>query len=280
MLAEKAHFPVAFMCRQLQVTRSGFYAWCRRGPSRRAAADRQLLPHLRAAFELGRGSYGSPSIHRELRAQGHPVGRHRVARLMREDGLRARPARRYMHTTQSRHGYRVAPNHLDRQFNPTAPNRVWAADITYIATRRGWLYLAVVIDLFSRRVVGWSTSNCIDQELTVNALERAVEERCPGPELLHHSDRGVQYAADIYRQLLCRFEMQCSMSGKGNCWDNAPVESFFATLKRELVHGADFEDHDAAEAALFEYIEVFYNRRRRHTSLDYLSPMQYEKLAS
>ena len=280
MLAEKAHFPVAFMCRQLQVARSGFYAWCRRGPSRRVVADRRLLPHLRAEFDRSRGRYGSPRLHRELQAAGHDVGRHRVARLMREDGLRVRVRRRYVHTTQSRHGHRIAPNALKRQFTPVAPNRVWAADITYIATRKGWLYLAVVIDLFSRRVVGWAISDCIDQELTVNALERAVLERRPGPELLHHSDRGTQYAADLYRQLLCCYEMHCSMSRKGDCWDNAVVESFFATLKRELVHDADFDDHRQAEAALFEYIEVFYNRQRRHSSLDYMSPMEYERLAS
>jgi putative transposase len=279
MLAEKAHFPVAFMCRELEVTRGGFYAWSRRGPSKRAAADRKLLPHVRTAFERGRGSYGSPSVLRELRAAGHRVGRRRVARIMREDGLRARTPRRYVQTTQSRHDFRVAPNTLARQFSPDAPDKVWAADITYVATRKGWLYLAVVIDLFSRRVVGWATSNCIDQELAIDALERAFTERTPGPGLLHHSDRGVQYAADIYQQLLCTFEARGSMSRKGNCWDNAVVESFFASLKRELVYGADFDDHDSANAALFEYIEVFYNRQRRHTSLDYLSPVQYESLA-
>jgi transposase InsO family protein len=280
MLAEKANYTVAFMCRQLQLARSGFYAWSRRRPSARALADRRLVPHLRAVFERARGTYGSPSVHRELRKQGHQVGRHRVARLMRDDGLRARPRRRFVHTTNSRHGHRVAPNILQRRFGPTAANRVWASDITYIPTRKGWLYLAVVLDLHSRRVVGWAAGKSLDQELAINALERAFDDRRPKPGLLHHSDRGTQYASDLYRQLLCRWSARCSMSRKGNCWDNAVVESFFATLKRELVYGADFDDHECAESALFEYIEVFYNRRRRHTTLDYLSPMEYEELAA
>jgi putative transposase len=280
MLAERANFPVAFMCRELGVAASGFYAWCGRGPSKRAIEDERLIVYVRAAFEVGRGTYGSPRVHRELRAEGQPVGRHRVARLMRHDGLRVRPKRRYVVTTASRHALRVEPNTLARRFDPEAPNQVWASDITYIATRTGWVYLAVVIDLFSRLVVGWATSNTIDEELVVDALERALEARQPGPGLLHHSDRGVQYAGDIHRQLLCTWSADCSMSRKGNCWDNAVVESFFATLKRELVHGADFQSHEDAASALFEYIEVFYNRRRGHSSLDYSSPMRYERLAA
>jgi putative transposase len=281
MATEKANFPVVFMCRQLGVTRSGFYAWCRRSlrPSKRLAANQRLLPHLRAAYERNRGTYGSPRLYRELRKEGHVVGRHRVARLMRQEKLRVRPRRRFVSTTQSRHGLRVAPNTLARCFTPEAPNRVWASDITYIPTRKGWLYLAVVLDLFSRRVVGWATSDTIDQELTIDALERALHDRRPEPGLLHHSDQGVQYASDIYRQLLCSWSAESSMSRKGNCWDNAVVESFFGTLKRELVYGADFQTQERASSRLFEYIEVFYNRRRMHTSLDYVSPAQYEDLA-
>jgi putative transposase len=277
---EKANFPVSFMCRQLGVARSGFYAWCRRlRPSGRLMANQRLVPHLRAAFESGRGAYGSPRVYRELRKEGHIVGLHRVARLMRQEKLRGVPRRRFVLTTQSDHGLRVAPNTLARCFTPTAPNRVWASDITYIPTRKGWLYLAVVLDLFSRRVVGWATSSSIDQALTVEALEQALEDRRPGPGLLHHSDRGVQYASDIYRQLLCCWSAESSMSRKGNCWDNAVVESFFSTLKRELVYGVDFDSHDRASSALFEYIEVFYNRQRTHASLDYVSPAEYEDLA-
>ena len=279
MHAEKAHFPVAFMCRQLRVARSGFYAWCRRAPSARRAADKRLEPHLRAVFDEGRGTYGSPRVYRELRKGGHSVGRHRVARLMRAAGLRVRARRRFVVTTQSGHAYRVAPNTLGRRFEVEAPNRVWASDITYIPTRTGWLYLAVVLDLYSRRVVGWAARESLDEQLAVDALEQALEDRTPAPGLLHHSDRGVQYAADIYRQLLCCWEAECSMSRKGNCWDNAVVESFFATLKRELVHGADFDDRESAQSALFDYIEVFYNRQRQHTSLDYVSPTEYERLA-
>jgi putative transposase len=280
MLVEKANFPIVFMCRRLRVARSGFYAWCRRRPSARAMANRRLMPHMRAVFERARGTYGSPSVFRELRKQGHQVGRHRVARLMSQDGLRARVRRRFVHTTDSRHAHRVAPNTLRRRFNPKAVNRIWASDITYIPTRKGWLYLAVVLDLHSRRVVGWSARKNIDQELAIEALERAFEERRPAPGLLHHSDRGAQYASDVYRQLLCQWSARCSMSRKGNCWDNAVVESFFATLKRELVYGADFPDQESAQSALFEYIEVFYNRGRRHTKLDYLSPVEYEGLAT
>ena len=279
MLAEKARFPVAFMCRQLEVSPSGFWEWCRRGPSQHALDDQRLTVHVRAAFDEGRGTYGSPRVYRALRSDGHDVGRRRVARLMRQDGLRVRPKRRFVVTTTSRHAFRVAPNLLARQFTPTAPDRVWASDITYIATRKGWLYLAVVIDLFSRLVVGWATSESIDEDLVLEALDSAFKKRAPAPGLLHHSDRGVQYAAHRHRQLLQAWSARCSMSRKGNCWDNAVVESFFATLKRELVHGADFQSQEEAASALFEYIEVFYNRRRTHSKLDYMTPVSYEDLA-
>ena len=280
MRTEKADFSIAFMCRQLGVARSGYYAWCRRGESRRAAANRKLLVHIRTAHQLGRGEYGSPRVHRELRAGGHEVGRHRVARLMRQDRLFGRKRRRFVHTTDSAHSHRIAPNTLQRRFKPAAPNRVWAADITYVPTRQGWLYLAVVLDLFSRRVVGWHMSSRLDQQLTLSALEMALISRRPKPGLLHHSDRGVQYASDAYQQLLTSSGALCSMSRKGNCWDNAVVESFFNTLKTGLGHDVDFTDREQATQAIFEYVEIFYNRQRRHSSLDYVSPTEYERLAS
>ena len=280
MQTEKANFTIAFMCRQLGVARSGYYAWCRRKESPRAVENRRLLVHIRAAHELGRGEYGSPRIHRELRATGEQVGRHRVARLMRQDQLAAKRRRRFVLTTDSSHPHRIAPNTLKRRFNPETPNRVWAADITYVATREGWLYLAVVLDLFSRRVVGWHTSRLIDQELTLTALKMAVMARRPEPGLLHHSDRGVQYAGDAYQALLASNRAICSMSRKGNCWDNAVVESFFNTLKTGLGHDVDFNSRKEATTAIFEYVEVFYNRQRRHSSLDYVSPTEYERLAS
>lgn len=280
MEAEKAHFPVAFMCRHLQVTRAGFYAWRARPPSARATEEQRLMVPLRTAFERARGTYGSPRVYRELRRAGHSVGRHRVARLMRKDGLRARRRRRFRIMTEGQASRRAAGNVLARDFSPPTADRAWAADITYVPTRQGWLYLAVVLDLFSRRVVGWSMSDRIDEQLAMEALEMALTMRQPAPGLLHHSDRGVQYSADGYQQLLRRWRVRCSMSRKGNCWDNAVVESFFSTLKNELVHGSDFDSRAQAKSALFEYIEVFYNRQRRHSTLDYVSPTEYERLAA
>jgi transposase InsO family protein len=276
MQAEKAHFPVALMCRWLEVGRSGFYAWCRRGESAWAVKNRQLLVRIRTVHERARGAYGSPRVHAELKAEGVHVGRRRVARLMREDGLRARKARRFVRTTQSSPSLKPAPNALRRQFDPLRPNQVWAGDITYIPTRQGWLYLAVILDLFSRRVVGWSMGARIDTQLTLRALDMALSTRQSARALLHHSDRGVQYACDAYRARLAEHGIRCSMSRKGNCWDNAVVESFFASLKTELVHHVDFDDQREAQHAVFQYIEAFYNRQRRHSSLDYMSPVQYE----
>ena len=279
MRAEKACFSIAFMCQQLGVSRSGFYAWCRRPEPARSVENRALLAHIRAAHQIGRGEYGSPRIHRELRAAGQRCGRHRVARLMRQDGLCGRRRRRFVLTTNSEHSHRIAPNALQRQFRPTGPNRAWAADITYVPTRQGWLYLAVVIDLFSRRIVGWHMSTRLDQGLPIAALEMAIQTRRPQPGWLHHSDRGSQYACDRYQDRLKRYGAVCSMSRRGNCWDNAVVESFFNTLKNGIGHDVDFSDREQAKAAVFEYVEVFYNRQRRHSSLDYVSPMEYERLA-
>lgn len=221
--------------------------------------------------------YGSPRIHRELRSKGHWVGRKRVARLMIERGLKARHKRRFRTTTDSRHGLPIAPNVLQREFTASTPDTVWVTDITYIGTQEGWLYLAVVLDLFSRRVVGWSMSDRITRQLALDALTMGLSLRQPHRGLLHHSDRGSAYASDDYRKLLDDHEIVCSMSRKGDCWDNAVAESFFATLKTELVYQTFWATRDQARTAIFEYIEVFYNARRRHSTLGYLSPLAFEQ---
>jgi transposase InsO family protein len=274
--AQKAHFPIDFMCSQLSVSRSGYYAWKERPESERQKADRALAQEVEAVHQESRGTYGSPRVQAELRARGRNVSRKRVARLMGLKGLAARKKRRWVRTTDSRHAQPVAPNLLARDFSPGQPNCTWVTDITYVWTRQGWLYLAVVLDLYSRRVVGWAMSQSIDRHLVLNALDMALQGRQPPRGLLHHSDRGSQYASEDYQQLLAARGIQCSMSRKGNCWDNAVAESFFSSLKMELVHDADFATHEQARAALFEYIEVFYNRQRRHSSLGYLSPVDFE----
>jgi putative transposase len=277
--AEKANFKVTTMCRVLDVSRAGFYAWCKRPESKRASSDRELLARIRAVHEESRRTYGSPRVHATLVAEGTRVGQHKVARLMRADGLQARRKRRFVRTTDSHHNLPVAENVLNRQFTPTEPNKVWATDITFIWTKEGWLYLAIVIDLFSRLVVGWSMSERIDKQLVLSALDMARARRSPLAGLLHHSDQGSQYASGDYRKALEMGLMICSMSRKGNCWDNAVAESFFSTLKMELVYRTDFAMREEARAAIFEYIEVFYNRERRHSSLRYLSPEDFEREA-
>jgi putative transposase len=277
--AQKAVFPVEFMCEQLGVSRSGFYAWKIRPESARQQQEQQLAEEVAKVHQESRGTYGSPRVHAEMRARGRKVSRKRVARLMKKQKLQARKKRRSVRTTDSNHSQPVAPNVLQRDFSPDKPNSTWATDITYVWTSEGWLYLAVVLDLFSRRVVGWSMSQHIDTKLVLGALEMALEGRQPPQGLIHHSDRGSQYASAEYRQALASRGIQCSMSRKGNCWDNAVVESFFSSLKMELVYLTDFTTRHQARSALFEYIEVFYNRRRRHSSLGYLSPMEYERAA-
>jgi len=279
MLAEKANFPVAFMCRMLSLARSGFYAWLRATTSQRTLEDRALIVHLHEAFRQSEKRYGSPRLYRELRAQGHRVGRHRIARLMRREGLRPRGRKRFVRTTQA--GDAVpAPNLLARDFSPDAPNKAWVADITYVPTREGWLFLAVVLDLFSRRIVGWATSRNIDSELVLKALRMAIQQRHPAPGLIHHSDRGLQYTCADHRAELSAHSIVASMSRKGDCWDNAVAESFFSTLKIELVHDNDFETRAAAHAALSSYIESFYNCRRRHSTIKYRSPVEHELLSA
>ncbi|MGI8547487.1 MAG: IS3 family transposase [Gemmatimonadaceae bacterium] len=276
-----SEFRVQLMCRVLEVSRAGYYAWKRRGPSQRAQADCSLTVRIRTVHVRSRKRYGSPRVHRELKAQGIHVSEKRVARVMRTEDIRAKQPRKFRVTTDSSHAHPVAPNVLDRHFSVPeiiAPNRVWASDITYIPTREGWLYLAVVLDLFSRRVVGWSMKHMMEKSLTLDALTMALDQRNPGAGILHHSDRGSQYACGDYRTLLRQHGIECSMSRKGDCWDNAVAESFFATLKRELVHDSDWLTREGARAALFEYLEVWYNRVRRHSSIGYVSPADYEAM--
>jgi putative transposase len=277
---EKAAYPVRLLCRTLAVSSAGFYAWCRRGPSVRAREDASLKAKIRAAHAGSGKRYGSPRIHADLKADDHRVGRKRVARLMREDGIEGQRKRRFRVTTDSRHSHPVAPNELQRNFTATAPNRAWVTDITYIWTREGWMYLAAILDLFSRRVVGWSMDSRIDQTLALDALRMALRTRRPEPGLLHHSDRGIQYAAGDYQKLLREHGIVCSMSRKGDCWDNAVAESFFSTLKAELVHRTGYVSRSQIRASVFEYIEAFYNGRRRHSALGYVSPVEHEAAAS
>ncbi len=280
ILAEKAHYPVRMLCRVLAVSPSGFYAWCHRAPSRRRRDDGLLKLKIAAIYQRARGTYGSPRIHVELQEQGVRVSRKRVARLMSEVGLEGTPRKRFRRTTDSSHRHPIAANVLDRQFSVVAPNRVWATDITYVRTWEGWLYLAVIVDLFSRRVVGWALDTKLHTALVVEALDMALGLREPGQDLLHHSDRGSQYASTQYRELLEARKIRCSMSRRGDCWDNAVVESFFGTLKTELIDRRPWPTRRAAQDAIREYIEIFYNRQRRHSSLGYKTPAQFEELAN
>jgi putative transposase len=271
---------VRLMCDVLDVAPSGYYAWRKRAPTARAIADERLLLNIRVAYEKSGKTYGAPRVHRELRDDGIGVGRKRIARLMRADGLVGRaPRRRRILTTDSGHDDPIAPNLLDRQFdvNGVRLNRVWVSDITYVPTREGWLYLAAVVDLGSRRCVGWAMRDTLDAGLAVSALEMAIATRRPEPGLLHHSDRGSQYACADYRAVLAAHGMIASMSRKGNCWDNAVAESFFATLELELILHARWATRDEARRAIFRYIETWYNRERRHSTLDYVSPAAYEE---
>ena len=274
---EKACFPVALMCRVLAVSRAGFYAWRRRPVAVRTRQDQVLAVAVAAIYAEHHGRYGSPRVRMELRDRGQRSGRKRIARLMRVQGLRARPRRRYRTTTDSRHGLPVSPNLLARRFAVVRPNTGWVTDMTYIWTPQGWLYLAVIIDLFSRRVMGWSMSERIDRKLALDALRMALAQRRPPRGLIHHSDRGSQYASGDYQQLLARHGLRGSMSRRGDCWDNAVAESFFASLKLELVYQVQWQTRPEARTAIFEYLELFYNRRRRHSSLGYLSPVEFER---
>jgi len=279
--AEKAQFPVRLMCRVLGVSRSGFYASRGRRPSERAREDEGLLVKIKASHQESRGTYGSPRVHSDLRDEGTRVGRKRVERLMREEGIEGCFPRRFRATTDSEHGHPVAPNLLDRRFGSAEhPNQIWATDITYVWTWEGWIYLAVVLDLFSRRVVGWRAADHMRTDLVLEALDMALGQRSlAGGALLHHSDRGSQYASEFYQRALADHGISCSMSRTGDCWDNAVVESFFGTLKCELIHRRSWPTRRAAIDAIAEYIELFYNARRKHSALGFASPVAFEKAA-
>jgi putative transposase len=270
---------VDLMCRALDVSRSGYYAWRQREPSARQLANQRLMDLIRAIHRASRGLYGYRKVHRALLARGEVCGRNRVARLMSQAGLRSKRRRRYRVTTHSRHRRPVAPNLLARLFVATVPNQKWLSDITYVRTDQGWLYLAAILDLFSRRIVGWAMEAYLNDTLTRKALAMALAARCPPQGLLHHSDRGSQYASGNYRQLLKQSKALVSMSRSGEVYDNAPMESFFATLKTELVHHRHYRTRREAKNDIFEYIEVFYNRQRLHQALGYLSPADYETIA-
>jgi putative transposase len=264
------------MCEALGVSPSAYYEWEGEQESAHARRDAELLELVRALFAQFRDRYGAPRIHGELAKVGFNVSRKRVARLMREAGLRAKGARKFKATTDSNHALPVAPNLLEQHFSAERPNAVWVSDITYLWTRQGWMYLAVVVDLFSRKVVGWSLRERMTAELVCEALDAAVRLRRPAPGLVFHSDRGSQYASKVFRRRLWRYRMTQSMSRKGCCWDNAVAESFFATLKKELVRDCAYETRTAARNDVFEYIEVFYNRQRAHSLLNYETPTSFE----
>ena len=275
-IAQEVAFSVGAMCRVLGVTRSGFYAWKKRPKPARAKADAQLAATVASVHERSRKAYGSPRVHAELKARGVRVGRKRVERLMRENGLQGRRRRRFKKTTDSTHSGPIARNLLARDFHVEQPNRAWVTDVTAIATDEGWLFLAAILDLFSRRVVGWATSSNNDTALALDALHRALTVRKPPPGLVHHSDRGSPYASDDYRAKLSQHSVRRSMSRKGDCWDNAVAESFFATLRAELVDHARYASRRSATASIGDYIDNFYNVERRHSYLDYLNPIEFE----
>lgn len=271
-------FDIRLMCGALKVSAAGYYAWLTRPESERTRANRRLLAEIRAFHAASDRTYGSPRITRDLREAGHPASENRVARLMRANAIRAKTVKKWRATTNSRHTLPVAENTLNRAFAVSEPNRVWAGDITYVWTAEGWLYLAVVLDLYSRAVIGWATGPRLTASLAQDALTMALWRRKPEPGLLHHSDRGVQYAAQDYQRLLGEHGIACSMSRKGNCWDNAVVESFFRTLKVERVYHRRYLTREEARQDVFQWIEVFYNRQRRHSTLGYRTPAEFEAM--
>ena len=271
----RREFRVCNMCRVLGVSREAFYSWLKRPESNRSLENRRLLKKIIEIHRSNRQVYGSPRIYKTLKRTQF-CGKNRVARLMKIHGIRAKQKRKFRATTDSRHDFPVAKNVLNRLFIVDEPNKVWVGDITYIWTAEGWLYLAVIIDLYSRMVVGWAMDSRIDRQLTCKALQMAIAKRSPGKGWLHHSDRGSQYASEDYQSLLKTRDTTVSMSRKGNCWDNAVAESFFSALKKELVHHRRFQTRSQAKSEIFEYIEVFYNRQRLHSTLGYQSPVEFE----
>jgi transposase InsO family protein len=272
-------FEVGCMCNVLSVSRSGYYAWSKRPQSQRSTENRELQDKIRVLHAASHGIYGAPKIHKDLVDAGISCGKNRVARIMRNAGIRSRVKKKFKATTNSKHKLAVAPNVLNQGFTAKAADRIWAGDITYIATDQGWLYLAVLLDLFNHKVLGWATSSKINAELVTDALKMALSHRKVQPGLVHHSDRGSQYASADYQQLLAEHGIVCSMSRKGNCYDNAVVESFFSRLKSEWTNHYHYQTRQEAIESLFYYIEIFYNRKRRHASINYVTPQQYDELA-
>ena len=277
----RVDYPVTILCDVLGVSPAGYYAWRARPESRRSVANRGLVDDIKRVHRDACGRYGSPRIHAELRAQGRGASRGRIERLMRRHGIRAIMARpRRVRTTDSRHDFPIAPNLLERNFTAAAPNRIWLADITYVETDQGWLYLAMLMDLYSRKIVGWAMADHLRAELPLTALRMALSVQRPGAGLIHHSDRGVQYASAEYRKMMQSAGLRASMSRKANCYDNAPMESFFHTLKTELVHHRQYETRAEAQRDIFAFIEGFYNRTRLHSAIGYIPPIQMELKAA
>jgi len=270
-------FAVEKMCRALKVSKSGYYAWRDKPRSKRDLANEKLDHHIKAIYKKNKGSYGSPRITETLNEQGIACSENRVADRMRRNNIKAKTKKRFKVTTNSKHNHPIAPNLLNQDFTAYNPDQIWASDITYIWTREGWLYLAVILDLFSRRIVGWAMNNRLGQELVINAFNQALRRRNPGHRIIFHSDQGVQYACTAFRNLLKEYKFIQSMSGRGNCYDNAVVESFFHTLKTELVYFETYYTREDARNSIFEYIETYYNRVRLHSTLGYCSPVQFEQ---
>jgi len=271
-----SQFKTRRLCRMLTVSPSGYYAWCQRGESRRSRDDRRLVCHVRRVHAASREAYGSVKVWKALNQEGISCGKHRIARLRRENGIESKRRRRFKITTRSKHHHWLAPDRVHRCFTARQTDQIWAGDVTFIGTRRGWLYVAILLDLYSRRVVGWSMSNRNDQTLVLSALQMAIQQRQPADGLIHHTDRGLLYATKQYRQTMAAYGMMPSMGRKGDCYDNAVAESFFSTLKNELIYGRNYDTCDQARSEIFEYIEVFYNRQRLHQTLGYKTPMDYE----
>lgn len=274
----RSEFVVEKMCLAMEVSRSGYYAWIGRGKSNRAMANEELDQAIREVYKRSSERYGSPRITEELKAEGVRCSENRVARRMQVNGIVAKAKRRFKVTTKSKHNHPVAENLVNQNFNTKRPNQIWVSDITYVWTREGWLYLAIILDLFSRQIVGWAMSHSLSQEFVLNAFKQALWRRKPASETIFHSDQGVQYACQAFRDLLKEHRFIQSMSDKGNCYDNAVAESFFHTLKTELVYFESYQTRDEARKSIFEYIEIFYNRERRHSTLNYLSPVNFELL--
>jgi len=277
--AYRETFKVGRMCKLISVSSSGYYAWFNRPESRRSRENRALEDKIRVLHAASHGIYGAPKVHQDLIDEGIECGKNRVARIMREAGIRSRTIKKFKATTNSRHNFPVAPNLLNQDFTVDAPDHAWVGDITYIHTNEGWLYLAVLLDLFNREVLGWSASSRMTRQLTIDALQMALGRRNPVKDLLHHSDRGSQYASLEYQKILKDHGITCSMSRKGNCYDNAVAESFFGRLKSEWVNHYRYLSRSEATRSLFYYIEIFYNRKRRHSSIHYATPQEYENFS-